>query len=362
LGRDFGDTLMANLPGIIGNTIGNLVADRVGGRGRGGAPGAGDGASAQLTLGLGGGQVGDFDGITVMARPSSNIGETDYFPQITAALGGYAKRKTESGWGAGAPIADGGWSSSWSEYANRALNIATLRAAGTASERVWIGTHQSQIDLSFSADFDQLYDHQLSFSSLVRTLLDAPYLSSSSTRSPQLFSPDLPIGDGGPVLNFLYDSVVTAGAVTVGRAIWSAAELGLSAITMRGAADSAGSRVTTLIERVETPNPLTGEGYGVNNPPVRISGEWTDSDVYNALYGRSPQSLGRPQLHHADQMPGSAIHEVLAGDHLGNAALHPNKWNQGVTGAMRTQDTKLHWWYRAQEQGASSIYPNHIYD
>jgi len=34
LGRDFGDTLMANLPGIIGNTIGNLVADGIAGRGR----------------------------------------------------------------------------------------------------------------------------------------------------------------------------------------------------------------------------------------------------------------------------------------------------------------------------------------
>jgi hypothetical protein len=93
-----------------------------------------------------------------------------------------------------------------------------------------------------------------------------------------------------------------------------------------------------------------------------MAGEWSKSDIYNALYGRSPQGLGRPQLHHADQMPGSAIHEVLAKDHLGNAALHPNKWNQGVTGPMRTQDTKLHWWYRAQEQGAWDVYPQHIYD
>ena len=128
------------------------------------------------------------------------------------------------------------------------------------------------------------------------------------------------------------------------------------------AAERIPGRVTTLIERVDTPNPLTGAGYGVNNPPVRIAGEWSNSDTFNGLYGRSPQGLGRPQLHHADQMPGSGIHEILASDHLGNPALRPNKWNQGVTAAMRTQDTRLHWWYRAQEQGAWSVYPNHIYD
>jgi len=143
--------------------------------------------------------------------------------------------------------------------------------------------------------------------------------------------------------------------------------LGLKALSRArgadlGAAERIPGRVTTLVERVDAPNPLTGAGYGVNNPPVRIAGEWSNSDIYNALYGRSPKGLGRPQLHHADQMPGSGIHEVLASDHLGNAALHPNKWNQGVTGAMRTQDTRLHWWYRAQEQGAWSVYPNHIYD
>jgi hypothetical protein len=114
--------------------------------------------------------------------------------------------------------------------------------------------------------------------------------------------------------------------------------------------------------QVDAPDPVTGQGYGVNDPPVRMPGEWSKSDIYNGLYGRSPQGLGRPQLHHAGQMPGSGVHEILPSDHLGNAALHPNKWNQGVTGAMRTQDAKLHWWYRAQEEGAWSVYPNHIYD
>ncbi|HEY0959731.1 MAG TPA: LysM peptidoglycan-binding domain-containing protein [Novosphingobium sp.] len=78
-GRNFGDTLMSNLPGIIGNTIGNIVADGIT---RGGKPanllkgtpydrfnesasnvanlttGAGDGTATQPTVGLGGGRVG----------------------------------------------------------------------------------------------------------------------------------------------------------------------------------------------------------------------------------------------------------------------------------------------------------------
>jgi hypothetical protein len=128
------------------------------------------------------------------------------------------------------------------------------------------------------------------------------------------------------------------------------------------AAERAGGRAVSLIERVETPNPLTGAGYGVNNPPVRIAGDWSSSDIYNALYGRSPRGLGSPHLHHAGQMPGAGIHEVLPGNHLGNSALHPNAWNQGVTRSMRTQDANLHWWYRAREQGADTMFPNHIYD
>lgn len=132
------------------------------------------------------------------------------------------------------------------------------------------------------------------------------------------------------------------------------------------------STVLALVNRAErvndvldviasTPDPKTGIGYGVNDPPVRIQGDWTRSDIFNALEGRSPKGLGSPQLHHADQMPGSAIHEILEKDHLGNKALHPNKWNQGVTKDMRWRDAELHWWYRAQEEGAWDIYPDHVY-
>jgi len=110
------------------------------------------------------------------------------------------------------------------------------------------------------------------------------------------------------------------------------------------------------------PNPLTGLGYGVTDPPVRIQGSWTEVDFKTALQGRPPPSLGRPDLHHAGQMPGSAIHEVLPNLHRGNTALHPNKFNQGVTPLMRAQDRQLHWWYRAREQGADSLFPDLIYD
>lgn len=111
-----------------------------------------------------------------------------------------------------------------------------------------------------------------------------------------------------------------------------------------------------------TPNPQTGQGYGVNDPAVRISGSWSNADVISALRGIPPSGLGRPDLHHAGQMPGSAIHEILPHLHRGNTALHPNRYNQGVTPEMRSQDRRLHWWYRAQEQGAFQRFPNLIYD
>ncbi|WP_338285277.1 RHS repeat-associated core domain-containing protein [Luteolibacter sp. LG18] len=114
--------------------------------------------------------------------------------------------------------------------------------------------------------------------------------------------------------------------------------------------------------KIPNPSTSTGVGFGVNDSAARIQGPWTKSDLFNGLYGRSPKSLGRPDLHHAQQMPGSAIHEIEPSLHRGNAALHPNKFNQGVTNEMRMQDRQLHWWYRAREQGAEKLYPNHVYD
>jgi RHS repeat-associated protein len=108
-------------------------------------------------------------------------------------------------------------------------------------------------------------------------------------------------------------------------------------------------------------DPRTGEGYGVNDPPVRIGGEWSDADLMTGLSGRPPAGLGSPHLHHAHQMPGSGIHEVLPLDHS-SPALHPNKYNQGVTQQMRSDGRRLHWWYRAREQGADQRFPDKIYD
>jgi len=102
--------------------------------------------------------------------------------------------------------------------------------------------------------------------------------------------------------------------------------------------------------------------YGPNGQPVRIAGDWSVNDMKAALLGHPPKGLGKPDLHHADQMPGSGIHEVLPVFHRGNKSLHPNKFNQGVTPEMRDADRKLHWWYRAREQGADDVLPNWIYD
>ena len=123
-------------------------------------------------------------------------------------------------------------------------------------------------------------------------------------------------------------------------------------------ADVAGLQATLrLLQSLQT-----CRAYGVNAPPVRIEGKWTPRDLIDGLKGRPPKSLGRPDLHHADQMPGSAIHEVLPGMHRGNRDLHPNRRNQGVTDDMRAGDRQLHWWYRAQEQGALTRFPEMVYD
>ncbi|MGN6187245.1 MAG: pre-toxin TG domain-containing protein [Thermoanaerobaculia bacterium] len=102
--------------------------------------------------------------------------------------------------------------------------------------------------------------------------------------------------------------------------------------------------------------------YGVNDPPVHIEGEWSTNDLKQALLGHPPRGLGSPDLHHADQMPGSGIHEVAPHAHRNNPELHPNKYNQGVTREMREQDRRLHWWYRAREEGADDLLPDWIYD
>jgi RHS repeat-associated protein len=92
-------------------------------------------------------------------------------------------------------------------------------------------------------------------------------------------------------------------------------------------------------------------GFGPNGTPARMHGPWTMDDLKRGAYGHPPRSLGSPHLHHADQMPGSGIHELPPGFHLNNRDLHPNKWNQGVTKEMRELDRELHWWYRSQEMG-----------
>jgi hypothetical protein len=175
-------------------------------------------------------------------------------------------------------------------------------------------------------------------------------------------------------VRYAMDQAKASGAIPLnagaGAQLRQGADLGMAGIfgatyrNIRWADDATTTvRPNTLVEHVEHPNPLTGEGYGVNNPPVRIQGTWSDQDIKDGLRGRPPRGLGSPDLHHADQMPGSGIHEVLPAQHRGNPALHPNdRRGQGVTPDMRRQDRELHWWYRAREQGADQRFPHLIYD
>lgn len=95
-------------------------------------------------------------------------------------------------------------------------------------------------------------------------------------------------------------------------------------------------------------------------PPQRYHGPWTPRDIERAKNGQGPLDFvpqtnraGREvplELHHADQMPGSAVHE-LPPFHPTIPGSHPNKYNQGVTSEMRAQDAQLHWYMRVMEMG-----------
>jgi RHS repeat-associated protein len=114
--------------------------------------------------------------------------------------------------------------------------------------------------------------------------------------------------------------------------------------------------------RLPAPSLRTGVGYGAGDTPVRINGDWSINDMKQALLGHPPRGLGSPDIHHGGQMPRGALHEVLPQLHRNNAALHRNRFNQGVTPEMRASDRQLHWWYRAREQGADELLPDWIYD
>lgn len=111
-------------------------------------------------------------------------------------------------------------------------------------------------------------------------------------------------------------------------------------------------------------NCAPGTGAGPADAPIRNSGAWTRSDIIRGSLGLRPNHLGnRIEIHHADQMPGSAIHELDQNVHRGAGTdLHRNPHNQGVTKDMRKEDTQLHWWYRSQEQGWGTYSPDHWFD
>jgi RHS repeat-associated protein len=110
------------------------------------------------------------------------------------------------------------------------------------------------------------------------------------------------------------------------------------------------------------PDVKTGKGYDAGDTPVRIEGIWSLNDMKQGLLGHPPNGLGTPDLHHGGQLPGAAKHEVVPDLHRNNSALHPNRYNQGVTPEMRQSDRQLHWWYRAREQGADQLLKDWIYD
>ncbi|MCG8386479.1 MAG: hypothetical protein MJA30_13110 [Cytophagales bacterium] len=124
----------------------------------------------------------------------------------------------------------------------------------------------------------------------------------------------------------------------------------------KGALLAAGSVV--LLESIISKKLPTKKRLGPNDPPQRIQGPWTKGDLDRAANGQGPIDM-MPQtnkagnsmpleVHHADNMSGSAIHEVPPSHYR---TIWHQRNNQGVTPQMRSQDSKLHWQLRGQEMG-----------
>ena len=108
---------------------------------------------------------------------------------------------------------------------------------------------------------------------------------------------------------------------------------------------------------------LLAESLSPTAKPSRVSGPWKVNDYKQGAHGHAPRSLGETDIHHADQMPGSGVHEVPSRAHRGNRDIHRNPHNQGVTKEMRDEDRQLHWWYRSQEMGGRDVLgPEYYYD
>jgi hypothetical protein len=176
-------------------------------------------------------------------------------------------------------------------------------------------------------------------------------------------SPAAPVLAVAVTLLLIYQAVKIGNDINNGNYKQAGEELGgiTGGIILGGIASKGVGAVSNLGKSAFGGNAVRS-GFGVNDKAVRIQGPWTKQDIYNGLFGRPPKSFGGLDLHHADQMPGSAIHEIIFNLHRGNSLLHPNKFNQGVNKLMRLEDRKLHWWFRSREQGAELIYPQHIYN
>jgi RHS repeat-associated protein len=132
---------------------------------------------------------------------------------------------------------------------------------------------------------------------------------------------------------------------------------GTVAVKLMRSGSKLGEIEGTLHESEEVAKSL---GYGVDDPPSRISGPWTQRDLQRAAQGKGPLDLAPAtnaagkqvpiELHHAGQMPGSGIHEAPP-HHSRIPGIHPNQRNQGVTPTMRIEDAQLHWQMRGQEMG-----------
>ncbi|MBA4369541.1 MAG: hypothetical protein C0403_18090, partial [Desulfobacterium sp.] len=155
-----------------------------------------------------------------------------------------------------------------------------------------------------------------------------------------------------------WDVAATAIPYAPGSYVGKGAKYGANLIEAGGDTIGEAKKLTNGVDSIADASKKVDLSPTAN--PQRVHGPWTERDLARAAEGKGPLDLiptknkaGKEvpiELHHADQMPGAAIHEVPP-FHSKIEGSHPNEYNQGVTHKMRQEDAQLHWKMRGKEMG-----------
>jgi hypothetical protein len=288
-GRDFGDTLTANLPGIIGYTVGNLIASSI---------------EQAIYPSAGSGQT---DG----GIPTPGSGATGGASAIGGAL------ISPDGGSAGQNTGDAA--------ANEIVVVATPQAK-------WDEAHVSDFDFSFieSATHHLGWDAATENAHVHAVAIGAesPYALTGPAPDPGA------VGDGGPVFNALFDTVITAGAGGLFHVGEVALARGASFFTTE-VAESSGEFVGPLIGRsgFQTTSELS-DAIGVRYQTFVDEGHGLalDAEANGLLHGNPNTRIGD----FVDRYSAQGIREWLDAEGIAegpNSMVQMNRWLRDPSGS-----------------------------